>query len=196
VKVRHWAIVLGGASCVWDDVQEWERIYGREWDGLVIAANDIGSWWPRGLDHWVSLHPNKFATWRALREANGFPPAGTTWGRLGRYNEPVTWDHELVPWIGGDSGLLAVQMAQQIGVQRVILCGVPMTSTAHFAESKEKFGPIWYAAAGHETAWARHREHMLGWVRSMSGTTQIIFGKPDVAWLRERWALAVPEAPM
>ena len=52
----EWAIVLGGADCVWDDVLAWEAIYGRRWDGLVAAANDIGCHWPRPLDHWATLH--------------------------------------------------------------------------------------------------------------------------------------------
>jgi hypothetical protein len=176
-------LVLGGGAEVWDDVHAWEAIYGREWDGLVIAANDIGCWWPRRLDHWVSLHPNKFAGWVALRQTNGFLPAGEKWGRPGRHLEPVTWDHEIQQWPGGSSGLLAVQVAQTLGVARVILCGVPMTTSAHFAESRENFGPLWYASAGHWYAWARHRPHLQGWVRSMSGRTREILGAPTLLWL-------------
>lgn len=197
--MRHWALVLGGADCIWEDVRELECIYGREWDGVTIAANDIGSWWPRALDHWVSLHPNKFARWMEQRAANGFPPAGSTWGRVGRHEEAVTWDHELQHWPGGDSGLLAVQVAQQIGVRRVILCGVPMTTSAHFAESKENFGPLWYASAGHITAWGKHREHLIGWVRSMSGKTKELLGEPTMPWLTDpvgAGALPISGAPM
>lgn len=199
MRIRYWAIVLGGASCVWEDVRAWETIYGREWDGLVIAANDIGSWWPRRLDHWVSLHPNKLARWAEQRVANGFPAAGETWGRLGRYNEPVTWTHQLEPWPLGSSGLLAVQVAQVLGVTRVILCGMPMTSTAHFTESKENFGPFWYAAAGYWTAWAQHKEHLRGWVRSMSGKTKEMLGEPTLEWLNvhgDTEPLAISSTPM
>lgn len=199
MRLRHWAIVLGGADNVWEDVRAWEAIYGREWDGLTIAANDVGSWWPRRLDHWVSLHPNKFARWMEQRAANGFSAAGETWGRTGRYEEVVTWDHELHPWPGGSSGLLAVQVALHVGVTRVILCGVPMTPTAHFGESKESFGPVWYAAAGHWTAWAKHREHLLGWVRSMSGRTKEMLSEPTVDWLKDHTvvgALPISAPPM
>jgi hypothetical protein len=177
-------LVLGGGDCVWEDVAAWEKQYGQEWDGLVIAANDIGSWWPRRLDHWVSLHPNKFVAWRQLRAVNGFPPASMIWGRPQRQGEVLLWDQEIVPWPGGSSGLLAVQVAQQLGCRRAVLCGVPMTTTGHFKESQENFGPsLWFGSAGHWTAWVRHQEHLQGWVRSMSGKTRELLGEPTAAWL-------------
>lgn len=181
--MRRWAVVLGGADCVWEDLRRWEEIYGQQWDGLVIAANDIGCVWPRPLDHWVSLHPTKFEKWKELRAAAGHPAADVTWGRMGHFVGKVTWQ-PIHHWPGGDSGLLGVQVAQLLGVNRVILCGVPMTSTAHFTETVERHGPVWWAAAGHITAWARHRDHLLGWVRSMSGRTAEMLGQPTVEWLR------------
>lgn len=184
MRMRHWALILGGGDCVWSDVEAWETLYGKAWDGLVIAANDVGCWWPRPLDHWVSLHPNKFKRWEAQRRANGQDPAGSTWGRPGRHHEQVTWVHEVHQWPGADSGLLAVQVAQMLGITRAILCGVPMTVAPHFAESKEGFGPAWYAAAAHIDVWHRHRVHLAGWVRSMSGKTMELLGKPTVSWLR------------
>lgn len=183
MKQNKWALILGGASCVWDDVKQFELLYGHEWDGLVIAANDIGSWWPRGLDHWVSLHPNKFHRWKQDRQANSLPSAAKTWGRPGQYNEPVTWDESIVPWPGGSSGLFAVQVAQYVGVERAILCGIPMTMTGHFAETKERFHPTWYAATAYWTAWSRHKQHLATWVRSMSGKTMEMLGAPTLDWL-------------
>jgi len=199
MRMRKWAVVLGGADCVWDDVRAWEAAYGKEWDGLTIAVNDIGSWWPRHIDHWVSLHPNKFKRWMEQRAENGFAFNGDTWGRAGRYNEPVTWAHELHPWPGGSSGLLAVQVAQVLEVTRVILCGVPMTPSGHFSESKENFGPIWYAAAGYWTAWVNHHEHLRNWVRSMSGKTKELLGVPTLEWLHDANVsipLPIPAQPM
>lgn len=187
MRIRDWALILGGGSCVWDDVRELElSIYGKQWDGLVIAANDIGSWWPRSLDHWVSLHPNKFERWFIQRRLNGFESAGVYWGRAGRaeHQTSVTWN-EVTHWPGSDSGMLAVQVAQLLGVQRAILCGVPMTTTAHFAESKEPFGPQWYASAGYWGAWTKHAVHLAPWVRSMSGKTAELLGKPTLSWLME-----------
>ena len=179
---RAHALVLGGGSCVWDDIAEWERRYGKPWDGLVIAANDIGSWWPHRLDHWVSLHPNKFERWARQRYANGFEQASNYWARAGRQTVWPHW-HEVTPWPGSDSGLFAVQVAQHLGVQRVILAGVPMTTSAHFEQSTEPFGPLWYPSAGYWGTWVRHAAHLRTWVRSMSGRTRDLLGEPDLDWL-------------
>lgn len=190
--VRHvgrpdWALILGGASCVWDDVAAWEAEYGREWDGLVIVANDIGAHWSRPIDHWVSLHPEKIARWQELRRElqHDVGPAPHTWGRQFRmYNQaPRVTDEALVPWAGGSSGMFAVQVAHTIGCRRAILCGIPMTMTPHFTESRERFHAQWVQANGHWKAWGRYLPKMTGWVRSMSGRTRELLGAPTREWL-------------
>lgn len=183
----EWALCVGGASCVWDDVRAWEAQYGGQWDGLIIAANDIGSHWPRILDHWVSLHPNKFERWKALRAEQGMPAcAPVTWGRERRMSEPRVTDRVLKPWPGGSSGMFAVQVARELGCSRIILCGIPMTPTPHFGQSQEVFGPQWIQAAGHWKAWPRQKHLMDGWVRSMSGRTRELLGAPTMEWLHGR----------
>jgi hypothetical protein len=177
----EWALILGGAENVWKDVLTWEEVYGRLWDGLVIAANDVGSHWPRSLDHWVTLHPDKMDTWKRLRSVYGFSDGYFTWGRRARL-----LDVQVRPWAGGASGLLAIQVAHLLGCKRAILCGVPMTPTPHFAESTvHTRTQKWMAVAGHWRAWQRQKAKIVGWVRSMSGRTQEVFGTPTMAWLEE-----------
>ncbi len=178
----HYAIILGGGSNVWDEVLAWEVIYGRQWDGLVIAANDVGSHWPRYLDHWVTLHPNRLESWAGLRTAHGFPTGWETWGRRSRMA-----DHQIQPWAGGASGMLAIQVAAVLGVRRAVLCGIPMDASPHFPESViHKKTDKWLAVAGHWRAWERHLDKMLGWVRSMSGRTMdVLGGGPTLEWLAE-----------
>lgn len=181
----EWALCLGGASCVWEDVLAWETMYGQQWDGLVIAANDIGSHWPRELHHWVSLHPDKFQKWEALRRAQQMPACSyVTWGRDYRMKEAPQSDRVITPWPpGGSSGLLAIQVASLLGCTRAVLCGIPMTMTPHFQETKEMFGATWAASAGYWRAWNRNHHLMQGWVRSMSGRTQELLGAPTKEWL-------------
>jgi len=182
IQHPEWALVLGGAECVWDDVLAWEAIYGAQWDGLVVAANDVGAHWPRRLDHWVSLHPNKFLRWEQLRAQNNLSGGYTTWGTT--RHQKIT-NRQVSPWAGGSSGMLAVQVAYTLNCVRVIMCGIPMNSTGHFAESQEGFPKEWRAAAGHWRAWTRHAEKMAGWARSMSGRTGELLGTPTLEWLRE-----------
>jgi hypothetical protein len=187
-KVEHsnWALILGGASGVWDDVVAWEKLYGKQWDGLVIAANDVGSHWPRELHHWVSLHPTKFKRWRELREQQQLPGGViTTWGRELDPREPQKSDHILLPWFGGSSGMFAIQVAKEIGCTRAVLCGIPMTQTPHFQQTGESFAPNWLQSNSHWRVWPRYQERMLGWVRSMSGRTQELLGVPSLEWILE-----------
>ena len=177
----EWAVVLGGADSVWEDLLEWESRYGHQWDGLVIAANDVGSHWPRELDHWVSLHPHKFRYWEPTRQEQGLPNGYVRWG-IDRHRTLV--DRQVLSvWGGGSSGMLAVQVAHLVGCSRAILCGVPMTPTPHFAETQERFPGTWRSAAGHWRAWARCVTLMRPWVRSMSGRTRELLGEPTYEWL-------------
>lgn len=176
----EWALCLGGAYCVWEDILAFEKIYGKPWDGLVIAANDIGCHWPRDLDHWVSLHAYKFEKWIALRKEQGFEDGYVTWGCKPDDQFP---DYRLSAWGGGSSGMFAAQVALELGCTRVVLMGIPMTQTPHFAETKESFHVVWVAANAHWRAWGQCRERFGDNVRSMSGKTRELFGEPTTEWL-------------
>lgn len=176
------ALVIGGAECVWADVRALEELLGHEWDGIVIAANDIGCAWPRPLHHWASLHPEKFKKWAEQRKKNGLPAAGRTWSRRGRTGT----EGQVQPWAGGSSGMLAVTVAREIGCTKVVLCGVPMTRSPHFRESVvHPQGRTWSSADNHWRSWQKPDvlAHMRDHVRSMSGRTQQLLGAPTLEWL-------------
>lgn len=182
------AIVLGGASCVWLDVAALERMYGV-WDGLVIAANDVGVHWRRRLDGWTSLHPDKLMradpndrhklSWLAQREMRG-GNRPQIWGRRNRFGV----EHQINEQIpGGSSGLLAVQVAWAMGAERVVLCGVPMTKSPHFAESQDHGPQPWRSADSHWRPWAKNLGRLNN-VRSMSGRTRETLGLPTAEWIQ------------
>jgi len=181
--IASWAIVLGGAECVWEDVSRWEYgTYGASWPAIIVAANDIGCHFP-DVDHWASFHVDKFKGWMQLREAKGYARPRATWGW--RVGHPV--DYVVSPWSGGSSGMLATQVALALGCSKVILCGMPMTATAHFPESQEFDAnqTVWSESDGHWRSWVRVHEE--GWfegrVRSMSGRTRQLLGEPTREWL-------------
>jgi hypothetical protein len=181
VRQLRQALVLGGASCVWQDLLTFEQGFDRSWDGLVVAANDVGAHWPRDLDHWVTLHSDKFPSWQDLRAAHGFAAGYRTWCRWYRPDIPV--DFRVRPWAGGSSGMLAVQVALEgLGCTHVVLCGVPMTQTPHFAETKERFHSVWIAANAHWRDWEKCRAQFGDRVRSMSGRTRELLGAPSLEW--------------
>lgn len=176
------ALVLGGASCVWEDVRGVESLVGGPWPGVVVAINDAGVAWRGAVDHWVTLHPEKMAEWRRQREAFGLPPAGTHWcHKLDRRAERIDRSYSgNVRMVGGSSGLLAVGVAlDELGC-RSVLCGVPMDERPN-----EFTGRPWGPFSRYREAWRRSAERLAPHVRSMSGWTRELFGPPDEAFLAE-----------
>jgi hypothetical protein len=186
--------VLGGGSSVWEDVKALEEAMGRPWDGYVIAANDIGCHWPGRLDHWCTLHPEKFADWMKVRRENGLPDGYTTWTLQNKLKKPKKGQppapHRVAPPPpngGGASGLVAVFVAlDALGCDQVVLCGMPMDKTPHFAESKvHQKSRAWAGADSHWRVWTTGtvQDKLRGRVTSMSGRTRDLLGAPTPEWL-------------
>lgn len=161
------AVILGGAACLWDDL----KALGDISDAIVIAINDAGVDYPDRIDHWASLHPNKFPEWKRRRAEKGGNSDFLTWGEL----DPALVDRIRIGWSHGSSGLFAVGVGWGLGADPIILCGVPMQkSQAHY------FDPLpWDGAPVHVPAWKQRRYTMKGRVFSMSGWTRELLGAPS-----------------
>lgn len=182
------ALVLGGAECVWDDVAELERMIGHEWDGLVVAANDIGAHWPRRLDHWVTLHPEKLESWIELRRKFGYPDGYTTWAhqRLPGYTVRGWGLVDRTVPRRNSSGLLATFVVPLLGA-RAVLCGIPVTRTPHFSASTVHVrARPWTSADSHWRHFQEAADELRTFARSMSGRTADLLGRPDAEWLAPR----------
>jgi len=167
------ALILGGASCVWEDVEA--ALDLAEFD-CIIAANDVGAHWSGPLDHWVSLHPEKLNGWLRARREKGYPDGFTTWSHKKQAGCNV--DRATDDW-KGSSGLFAVKVARELGYERIVLCGVPLNAEgAHFFDAKP-----WKAFQGFRNGWLNHRAEIAPYVRSVSGWTREILGAPDESFL-------------
>lgn len=177
------ALVLGGASCVWNDIERF-KLLDLDFDG-VFACNDVGADWPWELDGWISLHPEKYLSanpkWVEQREKNGFAPAKKIYAH--RIPKDVAHPEDLVMvdymFPGqkktGSSGLFAAKVAMiDHGFDRVVFCGVPMTFTPHFFDEVQ-----WKSAEGFRRQWPTVQRKYLDNMRSMSGWTKVLLGSPD-----------------
>lgn len=169
-------LVLGGAACVWDDLAALEQILGETWPGLIIAVNDAIAACPRRIDHAVSLHPDKLPIWSCERARRGGNADFTTWSHQNTPAAPV--DRDLPLRGSGSSGFHAIRIAQHLGCERIVLCGVPMDAGPHFHDGKD-----WTDVKRYLPAWTQYK-HELGDVRSMSGNTRTLLGAPTLSWLR------------
>lgn len=175
------AVVLGGAACLWDDLRALnELVGGGAWDGLVIAVNDSGWAYPGHIDHWVSLHPEKFAAWCALRAANGYPNGYVKWGGLwpGANDSPLVDRVHPVKEVGSTGLHAALIAVGPLGCDRVVLAGTPMDAQRHFTR-----GQAWDMADFHRDGWTKALPKIEGRVRSMSGWTRELLGEVTTEWL-------------
>jgi len=162
------ALVLGGATTVWDDVEA--ALALTEADGIV-ACNDIAADWPGPIDAAATLHPDLWPGWAERRASKGYPPA------------PQVFTHG---WAfpgqdrSGSSGLFALKVALvDLGYDRAVLCGVPMDEQArHITEPWP-----WRSAEILRAGWRQALPAIGDRARSMSGWTADLLGRPTPDWL-------------
>lgn len=168
------ALVLGGARCMWRDVEKARSLASFD---LVIACNSAYRDWPGQVDHAVSFHAELLPHWTAVRQEAGRPDAGAFWTARGHVAPPGLPMRFVEQW-GGSSGLLAAQVAMEVA-ERAVLCGIPLDpDDEHF----DRRGP-WPDAVIHRRAWEAHRFDLVDKVRSMSGWTRNLLGPVDDTFL-------------
>lgn len=176
--------MLGGAACVWEDVEA--ALDLGEFSG-VVACNDAAAHWPGDLDAAVSLHTHSLPRWLKLRAQRGYPPPAHVFGHLEAKGAPIppgvvtAFTEYRLPGQSrsGTSGLFAVKAALvDLGFDKAVCCGVPMDAQPHF------FGGQSWAGGGESwRGWEQALPFIKDRVRSMSGRTAELLGTPDPEWL-------------
>ncbi len=172
------AIVLGGAVGVWEELSSIMAMLDES--PVIIGTNHAGRDFPGYLDHWVSYHVELLPMWIEARERAGLPPAGAYWSVQRSRPASTTLEVRRVKNHGGSSGLVAVDVALELGCDRVVVCGCPLEMAAAHYDNPAS----WRDANNYKKAW-RTRQSQMGAVRSMSGFTREILGAPTKEWLNE-----------
>lgn len=179
------AAILGGANTVWDDFAGLKEI---GFPDVIIAINDVGAVYPHDINFWVTLHPDKLPGWTGQRIANGYsdPQKFVVHRELrDREAKSVIFPRSSfavfnADW-GGSSGLFATRFALEAGYEHIVLCGVPMQPDKNHFFSDER----WSEAERYHKSWTNHALDLIPRVRSMSGWTMGLLGKPTLPWLKE-----------
>lgn len=173
------AAVLGGAA---GGLNELAQLRAMATVDAVFAINDAACDYDGYLAAFVTLHPEFLLdgkAWLTKRRA------------AGRSEPREVIAHEMKPgvtrvvdylWPGmnasGSSGLFAAKVALE-QFDRVVLCGVPMQAErAHYFDAAP-----WHDVNGFTDAWRIALPHLAN-VRSMSGWTAELLGRPDSSFLR------------
>lgn len=184
------ALVLGGADCLESDMEKALSLIGGQPD-IVVACNEAGYMWPGHLDAWVTVHARFFTTkrWREERSKRELPQAQRHVGHheavngqlaaKGGLTDDLEVSHYSFPGQTrcGSSGMFALKYALvDLGADRAIMCGIPMTQTPHFFDPKN-----WTPGAvrGFRRVFKSIPEQYLPRIRSVSGWTREQFGGPE-----------------
>lgn len=171
-------LVLGGGDTLHADLDA----YTGPIDG-VVTANDAVAEWPGGVDAAVSLHPGYFLSkgWLRKREERGYAPPKRLIGheewKRGGAPEGLELTEYRFPGVekSGSSGLFAAKVALiDLGFERVVFCGVPLTVTPHFFG-----GDPWKFAENYRRVWLTLPDEYRNRMRSMSGWTRVYLGAPE-----------------
>lgn len=167
------ALVLGGAETLPRDRIDALALFAPD---LIIASNHAGRDEHGRVDHWATMHPELFPMWMRARALAGLPPAGQLWHA--RHRQTDLPSKPIESW-GGSSGLLCVAVAFELGCSHIVLAGVPMQKMSrHYDDPRP-----WNEARQYWPAWERKLPQLQGRVKSLSGWTQELLGRPTGEWL-------------
>lgn len=176
VAGRLTAIAMGSGNCLDADM---EKALALAPDAMLVACNHAARDWPGRIDHWVSMHPDLFPKWIGERAVAGHPLCEHYWYPKHRAVRCPVKDARPIQTWGGSSGLLAVQVALELGAERVMLAGIPINQTfCHKGDNR-----YWTEARQYRGTWERHAHLLNGRARSFSGWTAELLGVPDQAWI-------------
>lgn len=165
------ALVLGGAECVFRDIEAATALFEP---AGVVGVNILGIHWPGRFEAWVSLHGDRLPLWAERRRRRALPPHHRL---IGPEDAPHRFPGQENT---GSSSLFAVKVALDVlGFDRVVVCGAPLVpEAAHFDDPAP-----WKAARLYREGWREALPHIADRVRSCSGWTAELLGTPTPDWI-------------
>ncbi len=176
---------------------------GRPFDA-VYCVKQSGIYYPEKFDVWVTLHPEKMDEYERDRAAKGLPDGyeivchlqgecgdHRDKGRISRRTSFVYQSKGKGSPATAGSGMFGAKVAVEDGFNAV-LAGIPMDkNTGHFLPGTRTINQLEIKSATHWNerdafmlGYEQYVPHLLGKVKSMSGTTRKDFGEPTPGWLR------------
>jgi hypothetical protein len=178
-------LILGGAACVWEDAERAREIASFD---RVAVLNHMIEHYEGEVDLFATLHPEFLHKWTAARQEKGYPPPrmiaahknNTTVGRGMAYPVDFVTDYR---WPGmsqsGTSSLFAVKAEIELGASHIVLCGCPLAEEGGFFDRPGQWGKT----KDYRKGWEEALPHIKTKVRSMSGWTADLIGRPTPEWL-------------
>lgn len=169
-------LILGGGEGMWEEFEEAKKFGSAD----IMATNMSGLFVKDKVKHLFSFHEKEIPFIKKIRVAR-FPDEKDCMihGIQDRPGYEVFWDLE---HNCSFSGLGAIFVGRMLGYTKIILCGIPMDGGGYYYQpyKNEQTNDT------HRLVEMKQVKRRIGeYVRSMSGVTADIFGKPTKEWLGE-----------
>lgn len=173
-----WALVIGGAGSVFQDIRAVEQLLGKP--PVVVAVKDIGIAYPQ-VDHWCTYHADRIPKELPQRQYLMWPMPKCIWTNYGaRISFECPTEIKRIKLQGGSSGLLGAVVGLVVA-EKAVLAGIPMDpSMRHFNDRKK--GKPWDDGRLYWKHWQECLPILKDRVRSISGRTRELLGKPTLEW--------------
>jgi len=177
-------IITGSSECLWNDYLKAIELTAKE-DLMCINLSTICFHF-RDIEHIITLHHNKMKNFYAAamiqrtdRETHPRKKKKILTHSISANSRvDLVWD---IGNPGGTSGLFATQIALRLGYEKIILCGIPIDNSRRFYDSPNHH--FKYEGISQQEPWQIANRKFDNRVRSMSGKTAELLGKPDKQWL-------------
>lgn len=178
------ALCIGSSATVWDDIAAACELFEPD---VVIGVNRFARDYPASLDGWTSYHPEQLPRWVDERRKKGLPDHKAYFAPAHRQAfrprglEPF---YRHTP-VGGSSGLGAVQVAlEHFKADKVVCAGIRIDAEqGHFNSGESGVKPVWAEGERFQAAWRKLPLDVRAKIRSVSGWTSELLGKPDSDWI-------------
>lgn len=167
-------LILGGGHTMWDDLDRAREICSPD----IIAVNMQGLFVKSEIQHLFSFHWRELPLVKQLRKLRFPDDKSLVHGQKDKPGIDYAWPTCAV---ASFSGIGAICLAMLLGYEKIILCGIPMDGGSYYYQPYEN-KQTWDDGRIKEIH--RIKEWAGDCVRSMSGNTADILGKPDEDWLR------------
>lgn len=177
------AVVCGSAACMWDDLDALQCMLKKDDEIVRCALNVCGVFLPR-MDQWFVTGYGTAKPLADMRRACRPTDCGYDAVHVpGHSYYPKTLD-EMKFWpieTKGTVAMFAVRVLSSLEFHRIVLAGVPLDDKSgyFYGSPHERFGMSKDSVA----FWGEWGPQLVHRVRSMSGRTEKLLGRPTRAWL-------------
>lgn len=171
-RLENILVLLGSASCVLDDYENFTRQFGNV--DLLAVGVDAVCLVSEPIKYFATYHPYDItlaidARKKMIGKVDFKIVSHVQYENLVDYVIPFGRNEK-----SGSSALLGAKVGLLLNYNKIVLCGCPLLGKNEKGQSYTMFQQGW-----------RQKKEIIPFVRSMSGWTKEYLGEPTKEWLKK-----------